>query len=248
MRIAVAGGTGTVGRHVVRALATVGHDPVVLSRSGGVDVRTGDGLVDALSGAEVIVDVTNAGTTNGKEATAFFSDVATQLQHAGAAAGVRHLVVLSIVGIDRAGTGSGYYQAKLRHEEAARRGPIPVSVLRATQFHEFAEQWIGWTKKGPLVPVTRMPVQTVAAATVGSVLAELAAGEPRPDTIDLAGPEQAEFVDLVRAVLRHRGQRALVLPVPRPGPAGRAARRGALLPGPGARIEGPAFGEWLAAA
>ncbi|HLI01990.1 MAG TPA: NAD(P)H-binding protein, partial [Acidimicrobiales bacterium] len=240
MRIAVAGGTGMVGRHVVRAAAAAGHDPVALSRSSGVDVRTGEGLDEALAGADVIVDVTNAGTTNGDKATAFFTEVAGRLQRAGAAAGVRHLVVLSIVGVDKAGS-SGYYGAKLKHEEAAKGGSIAVSVLRATQFHEFAGQWISWTKKGPLVPVTRMPVQTVAAATVGTALAELALGAPRPDTVELAGPEKAQFADLVRAVLHHQGQSALVVPLPVPGAAGRAIRRGALLAGPGTRIEVPTF-------
>ena len=134
MRIAVAGGTGVVGKFVVQAAAAAGHDVVSLSRRTGVDVRRGDGLPDALRGVEVIVDTTNAGTTNRDKATAFFTEVTRNLQTAGAGEGVGLLVVLSIVGLERV-PGYGYYEAKLAHEKAALAGPLPTTIVRATQFH-----------------------------------------------------------------------------------------------------------------
>ena len=138
MRLAVAGGTGMVGRHVVEHARRAGHDVVVLSRSEGVDVRSGAGLADALRGVDTIIDVTNAGTTEQGAATGFFTEEADMLQRVGATRGVGHIVTLSIVGIDRAP--AGYFAAKLEH--AAAQGTVPVTIMRATQFHEFPAQSI----------------------------------------------------------------------------------------------------------
>jgi len=149
MRIAVAGGTGVVGRYVVEAAHQAGHDVVVMSRRSGVDVRTGDGLPEALKDVDVAIDTTNAATTNRAKATAFFTDVAGQLQAVGAAQGVGRLVALSIVGLERV-PGFGYYEAKLAHEAALLAGPLPVSIVRATQFHEFPAQVPFSCRRGPL--------------------------------------------------------------------------------------------------
>lgn len=252
MRIAVAGGTGVVGRHVTSACRERGHHVVVVSRSHGVDLRTGEGLEAALDGVDAIVDVTNAGTTGRKAATAFFTAVAGRLQTVGAACGVRHLVALSIVGLERA-EGYGYYAAKLRHEQAVLDGPLPATILRATQFHEFAGQILDRTRRGPLALMPTMRVQPVAAATVGAALADLATAGPVPaepaqpagPISELAGPEPEDLVAMARAVVRHQGRRTVVVPLRLPGAAGRAMRTGALLPSPGARLAGPTFEQWL---
>ncbi len=131
MRIAVAGGTGVVGRYVGEAALQRGYEVVILSRSRGVDLRTGEGLEAALEGTETIVDVANSGTTEPQAAMAFFTEVARRLQVVGARRGVKQLVSLSIVGIDRAPQ-NGYYAAKLRQEEITLGGPVPAVVLRAT--------------------------------------------------------------------------------------------------------------------
>ncbi len=139
MKVAVAGGTGLVGRYVVEELGAAGHEPVVLSRSRGVDlVAGGAGLDAALDGVDAVVDVSNVTTTSARKSVAFFDAVGRNLLDAGERAGVRHHVVLSIVGIDRVGL--GYYRGKLRQEDVVRGGSLPWSVLRATQFHEFAGQ------------------------------------------------------------------------------------------------------------
>src|SRR5215210_4752095 len=138
MRIAVAGGTGVVGAYVVEALGRRGHEPVVLARSRGVDVVSGDGVATALRDVEAVVDVTNRVTLNRRKARDFFSTTTRRLLEAERSAGVRHHVVLSIVGVDRVDT--GYYAAKLAQEELVRGDAVPFTILRATQFHEFPGQ------------------------------------------------------------------------------------------------------------
>jgi uncharacterized protein YbjT (DUF2867 family) len=243
MRIAVAGGAGAVGRYVVGAAHQAGHQVVSISRSSGVDVRTGDGLADALTGVDVLIDTTNAGTTNRAKAITFFTEEARQLQTVGAAQGVARLVVLSIVGLERV-RGFGYYEAKLAHEAALEVGPLPVSIVRATQFHEFPAQILSRSGLGPLALVPIMKIRPVAARAVGEALMEIASAPPAT-TIEIAGPEEEDLVPLARSIVRKRRTRTLVVPLPVPGRAGRAMRAGGLLPSPGARIVGPTFAEWL---
>ena len=244
MRIAVAGGSGVAGRYVVEAARAAGHDPVVLSRSAGVDLRRDEGVVAALGSVEVIVDTTNPRTTSGPKATEFFTDVTRRLQAAGAAAGVARLVSLSIVGLERV-PGFGYYEAKLAQERAAADGPLPVTVVRATQFHEFPAELLTRSMRGPVALMPVMRIQPVAARSVGEILVEVASGPPPDAIVEVAGPEREDLVDLARRLLRRHGRRALVLPLPVPGAAGRAMRSGAQRPTNGARIVGPTFEAWL---
>jgi uncharacterized protein YbjT (DUF2867 family) len=248
MRIAVAGGTGVSGRQAVVAAEAAGHQVVTISRKAGADARTGVGLAEFLEGVEVIIDATNAPTTKRDGATAFFTEVTGQLQSVGAAQGVSRLVTLSIVGLERV-PGYGYYQAKLAHEAAALAGPLPSTIVRATQFHEFPAQILARLPGGPLAPMPRMRIQPIAARSVGQTLVEAAtAGSADGATVEVAGPEQRELVDLARAIVRRRGKRTAVVPLPVPGRAGRAMRSGGQLPGPGVRLVGPTFDEWLAGA
>ncbi|HVX22273.1 MAG TPA: NAD(P)H-binding protein [Acidimicrobiales bacterium] len=244
MKVAIAGGTGVVGRFAVEAARERGHEVVVLSRSTGVDLRSGDGLAEALDGVEVVVDATNAATMKEAEAAAMFTGMTGNLQAVGAAQGVARLVTLSIVGLERVPL--GYYRAKLAQEAAARAGPLPVTVVRATQFHEFPAQVVQRSRVGPVALVPHMRLQPVAARAVGQVLAEVAEQPAGGGTVEVAGPEVLDLVTMARTLARHRHRRLLVLPVPVPG-AGKAMRTGGQLPqGGGARIVGPTFGEWLA--
>lgn len=246
MRVVVAGGTGLVGRYVVEELVAAGHEPMVLSRSRGVDlVSGGAGLDAALDGADAVVDVSNVTTTSARKAVAFFETVGRNLTDAGARAGVRHHVVLSIVGIDRVGL--GYYRGKLRQEDVVRGGPVPWTVLRATQFHEFAEQTLERVPK-PLAVVPRMRTQPIAAREVAQHLVKLATGPAQGMAPDLAGPRVEQLVDMVRRLLRARGERRLVLPVRMPGAVGAAMTGDGQLPvagAPGSRGS-QTFDEWLA--
>lgn len=235
-----------MGRYVVEALRAQGDEPAVLARARGVDLRTGAGLDAAMAGAAALVDVSNITTARGAAAEAFFRAVTQRLLDAGERAGVGHHVVLSVVGVDRVPW--GYYRAKLRQEEAARAGPVPATVLRATQFHEFAGQLLD-RSRGPVAVLPRMRVQPVAAREVGAALAALAVAPPAAaaEPAELAGPEVHGLIDLARRTVRARGGRTRVLGVRLPGAAGRQLTGGGLLPGPGARRVGPAFADWLAA-
>ena len=242
MRVAVAGGTGVVGTHVVEALSRAGHTPVTVSRGRGVDLVTGTGLDEALSGTEAVIDVSNVTTTGRAKSVEFFEAATTNLLQAGRAAGVRHHVVLSIVGVDR--VKFGYYEGKLRQEELALGGTVPATVLRATQFHEFPGQILERIP-GPVAVLPRQLIRPVAAADVASELVSIALGEPRGLAAELAGPEEHQLVDLARRIVRKRGRRRPVIGVRMPGKGGRAMASGGLLPGPGARFGQQTFDEWI---
>ncbi|GAA4702396.1 SDR family oxidoreductase [Nocardioides conyzicola] len=243
MKIAVAGGTGLVGRMVVDAARDRGYDVVVLSRSEGVDLTTGAGLVDRLAGVDAVIDTTNVTTQKRDAAEAFFGGVTRTLLAAESTAGVGHHVALSIVGIDDVDT--GYYAGKRLQERVLAEGQVPWTVLRATQFHEFAEQALHFVTVGPFSLVPRMLSQPVAAREVAEALVELAAGPPVGHAPELAGPDRLQIVDLARRVSTARSLGRRVVPVRLPGAAGRAMRSGALTPtadGPRGRVT---FDEWL---
>ncbi|WP_220447630.1 SDR family oxidoreductase [Nonomuraea diastatica] len=242
MKIAVAGGTGWIGRLVVDAVVAAGDTPVVLSRSTGVDLTTGAGLPEALHDVTAVIDVSNVVTLRKRRAIAFFHASTTNLLTAGERAGVVHHVALSIVGSDRVDL--GYYLGKRRQEELVLSGKVPASVLRTTQFHEFAAQMLA--RGGPVVLVPRQLNQPIAAREVAEALVGLARrSTPTGLAPELAGPEMHTMPDLVRGLLRARGERRLVMPVRLPGPVGEAMAGGGLLPaepGPRGKIT---FAEWL---
>ena len=154
MRIAVAGGTGVVGRHAVEAARAAGHEVVVLSRSSGADVLTGAGLDERMQGADAVIDVTNTTTLSAAKAVKFFETATRNLLAAESRAGVTHHVALSIVGID--GIDASYYAGKLAQERAVAAGSVPFTIARAGQFHEFAGQLLS-RMSGP-VAVLPKPV------------------------------------------------------------------------------------------
>ena len=244
MKIAIAGGTGVVGARVVEAAAAAGHEPVVLSRSRGVDLISGAGVTAAVDGAEAVIDVANVVALSRGKAVAFFGTETRNLLAASASAGVRHHVALSIVGIDRVRL--GYYAGKLAQERLIAAGPVPWSVVRATQFHEFSGQLLA-RMKGPVAVVPRMQSATVAAWEVAEHLVAVAVGEPLGQATELAGPEVHDMADLARRVLRARGSRRRVLSLRLPGRAGAAMANGDLLPS-GDCVRGTqTFDEWLQA-
>jgi uncharacterized protein YbjT (DUF2867 family) len=245
MKIAVAGGTGVVGRHAVAAVTASGHEAVVLARSRGIDLVSGDGLAQALAGVSAVIDVANISSLRAGPSSRFFAAVARNLMSAGERAGAGHIVALSIIGIDRVPI--GYYQGKLHQEEVLRASPVPVTVLRAAQFHEFPGQLLAQAR-GPVAIVPRFASQPVAAREVGAELARLAAAPPPHEPgahRELAGPRAENVADLVRQVLRARGERRRVLEVTLPGKGGKAMAGGGALPGAGAALGTQAFADWL---
>jgi uncharacterized protein YbjT (DUF2867 family) len=243
MDVAVIGGTGIAGGYAVEALRADGCSVHVLSRSTGVDVCTGVGLEPALAGVDVVVDATNSTSLRRAAATRFFEQSAGQLQRVAKAQGVRHIVLLSIVGLERV-HGYGYYDAKLAQERAAMAGDVPVTVLRATQFHEFPAQILARLHLGRFAVVPHMRSRPVAARTVGVHLARLVAERPG-DIVELAGPEVHDVVDMARRIVNARDERQRVLAVAPPGKAFRDIRGGALLAGATTILDGPTFDEWL---
>jgi uncharacterized protein YbjT (DUF2867 family) len=245
-KIAVAGGTGRVGRHVVEIAEERGHEVVPMSRSTGVDVVTGDGLAEALAGVDTIIDASTGSSPDEQAATEFFTAATRNLQRAGAEAGVRRLVVVSIVGCDR--FSGGYNRAKVVQEQLVLDGPIPARILRATQFHEFVEELMNWGTQGDVAYLPQMRTQLVAARTVAEALVDLATdAEPDSSSIpEIAGPREENLVEAARLVAAQRGDGLRVEAASDPSnPDVVLWESGASLPGPGATLAGPTFEEWL---
>jgi uncharacterized protein YbjT (DUF2867 family) len=243
MRVAIAGGTGLTGRPVVDSLARGGHEPVALSRAGGVDLVTGAGLAAALAGADAVIDVSNVTTTRRAVAEQFFTAETTHLRDAAAAAGVGHYVLLSIVGVDRVDL--GYYAGKRRQEQLLAAGPVPWTVLRTTQFDEFADQVLS-RSRGRVAVLPAMRSRPVAVIEVADALVEaVTAGPVNGYATELAGPEVLWLADMARLVLRRRGERRSVLSVPVPGRVGREFRTGGTLPLDGFREGKRTFDDYL---
>ncbi|MDR7160131.1 NAD(P)H-binding protein [Arthrobacter sp. BE255] len=243
MNIAVAGGTGIVGRHVVRIARERGHQVTSLTRHEGVDLVKGTGLAAALKGVETLIDVASIQTMHTKKSVDFFMATTENLHREGKAAGVKHHVLLSIVGVDKAP--AGYYAGKMAQEEEVRGGDIPWTILRATQFHEFVTQVLGRTSLGPVVLVPRFKTQPIAAAEVAEALVHAAEVGPQRRLPDLGGPKAERLKNLVDRYLRKSGKKRLVLEFTAPGPLWKAMRSGALLPAAGAAVGRQSFDEWL---
>ena len=250
MRIAVAGATGRLGRHVADVLAERGHEVVPMSRATGVDVITGAGLDAALQGVEVVVDAATGPSAEQQPATDFFVTAAGTMCKAAVRAGVREAVVVSIIGTDR--FAGGYGAAKVAHERAWRDGPILARIVRAAQFHEFVAQLLDWGSRGDVTVVPPMRTQIVAARAVAEVIADVIAADaaaPAADvteTIEVAGPREEDLVALATELAARRGSPAPVEAARDAGDADAEMQAtGGLLPGPGARLIGPTFRQWL---
>ncbi|ARQ71997.1 SDR family oxidoreductase [Streptomyces marincola] len=244
MRIAVAGATGNIGTLTVAALERAGHDAVGISRSLGVDLSTGDGLDEALAGVEAVIDTTNFTGTDPQEAVAYFGGITRHLLAAGERAGVRHHVLLSITAVDRV-EGNAHYMGKREQERLVTEGPVPWTIVPATQFHDFAAMVTGWTEQDGVATVAPLLVQPIAPADVADILAEVATGSPLGRYPDIAGPEPHDLVDMARRTNEARGRSVKLVPT-WSGPFGPAMAGNVLLPGPGARIAPTTFDAWLA--
>ncbi|WP_182898152.1 SDR family oxidoreductase [Microbispora sp. H10830] len=245
MRIAVAGATGNIGKLTVAALERDGHDVVRVSRSLGVDLMTGEGLDKALDGVEAVVDAISSTATDKDEAVAYFGTTTGNLLAAEERAGVRHHVLLSIIGIHRV-EGNAHYAGKREQERLVSAGSVPWTIVPVAQFHDFAETVAGWTEQDGVATIAPLLIQPIAPADVADVLAEIATGEPRGRYTDVAGPEPQDLVDMARRTLAARGRTVKLVPT-WSGLFGTAMAGDVLLPGEGARIAPTTFDEWLAA-
>jgi uncharacterized protein YbjT (DUF2867 family) len=227
-RVAVAGATGVQGRALVEILRARGCAVVAMSRATGVDLADGRGLDDALAGVDTVVDVSGRGTTRAGPSVDYFGRATTNLLAAERRHGVGHHVVLSIVGIDR--VGSGYYAGKCLQERLTLAGSVPFTILRTTQFHEFAEQMLGRTRAGRLAIVPTMVIQPIAAREVAQRLADLVHSGPSGRVPDMAGPRRHTLLGMTRKICHATGERVLLIPAGIPGRGGRLMAHGGLLP------------------
>lgn len=246
MRIAIAGGTGTLGRGVTEALRTRGHEVRVLSRSAPeyrVDLRTGEGLGAALEGCDVVVDASNE--RSAKRAAGTLVEGTRRLLDAGHTAGVRHHVCVSIVGCDR--IPAGYFRVKTEQERVVEAGPVPWTVVRATQFHELLAEAFTLCARARVLPVPRARLRTIAAADAAVAVAGVAEGPARKSRMNVTGPDTADARELARTWRAVTGKRALLLPLPLPGRLGRELRAGTPAgAGTAPDVTGPVpFGAWL---
>jgi uncharacterized protein YbjT (DUF2867 family) len=246
-KIAVAGATGRAGRHAVDILRGRGHEVRAMSRSTGVDLVSGAGLAEALEGVGCVIDLASTPSPELQAATEYFTAATRNLHEFGERAGVRRLVVASIIGNDRF-TG-GYSMAKQVHEEEALAGPVPARVLRAAQFHEFVELLVRWGTRGDVSYVQNMRMQPVSARTVAEAAIDLAfapdddAAEPFPE---IAGPREERLADLARTLVARRGLSLRIEETSDPNdPDHELFENGALLPSPHAVLAGPTFEDWL---
>lgn len=244
MRIAVAGATGNIGTLTVAALRRDGHEVVRISRSLGVDLTTAEGLDDALAGVDAVVDVTNSTAADPAETVAYFGAVTRNLLAAEERAGVGHHVLLSIVGVDRV-EGNAHYVGKREQERLVAAGPVPWTIVPATQFHDFAAMVTSWTEQDGVATIAPLLVQPVAPADVADVLAEIATGRPQGRYSDVAGPEPQDLVDMARRTNEARGRTVKLVPTWSTMFSLETAGN-VLLPGPGARITPTTFDQWLA--
>ncbi|HEY1237509.1 MAG TPA: NAD(P)H-binding protein [Solirubrobacterales bacterium] len=245
-KVAVTGATGRVGSPLVEILEQRGHEVVQIARSKGVDVISGEGLDEALAGVETIIDTATWPTPDQEAATEFFTTSARNLQRAAAEAGATGIVVVSIIGIDKF-TG-GYNAAKLAQEQALLEGPLPVRIVRAAQFDEFFDQFVGWMTQDGVANLPEMKTQPVAARNVAEALAD-AAEEPEIENgriTEVAGPQETRLADIAAAIFASRGDSIEIRNIESDDPDAAAYAEGAVLPNPGARLAGPSFEEWLA--
>src|SRR5213076_2716511 len=244
MKIVVIGGTGLIGAKLVNNLQQRGHEVVAASPSSGVNTLTGEGLADALRGAQVVVDVANAPLWEDKAVLEFFEISGRNLLAAGAAAGVKHHVALSVVGTDRL-LASGYFRAKMAQEKLIKASQIPYTIVRATQFFEFAGGIAQNAAEGTTVGLPPVLMQPIAADDVAAVMADAALAEPLNGTVDLAGPEPIRQDELVRQFLNATRDARTVITDPKALYYGITVNDQSLTPGDNPRLGPTRFEDWL---
>ncbi|MFH8989538.1 SDR family oxidoreductase [Streptomyces sp. NPDC017940] len=244
MKITVIGATGLIGSQLVTRLGAAGHEVVPASLSSGVDLLSGAGLDGVLTGADAVVNVTNSPTFD-EASLDFFRVTSGNLLSAGEHAGVRHQVVLSIVGVDRVPQ-LDYYRAKTLQEDLLKRGATPYSIVRATQFFEFMDAVMSWTADESTVRLPATPVQPVAAAEVVEALADVATGQPLNGTLEVAGPDVLPLDELGRRTLAARKDDRAVVTDATAGMFA-AVEGDVLIASPGARLAPTRYEDWLGA-
>src|ERR1700758_3264467 len=243
MKIVVIGGTGLIGSKTVAILRQGGHEVVAGSPKSGVNSITGEGLKEAMAGAQVVIDLANSPSFEDKAVLEFFETAGRKLLAAEAAAGAQHHVALSIVGIDR--TDNGYFRAKLAQEKLIVASGIPYTIIRATQFMEFIGGIADSSADGNRVRLPPVLFQPIAAEDIAPIVAEVALAAPRNGIVEIAGPERAPFNEIVARYLKAVGDRREVVRDPEAGYWGGRVEERSLVPLGEARLGHIGLDEWL---
>jgi len=243
MKIVVIGGTGLIGSKTVAILRQGGHEVVAASPSSGVNTITGEGVKEAIAGAQVVIDLANSPSFEDKAVLEFFETSGRNLLPAETAVGVRHHVALSIVAIDR--TENGYFRAKLAQEKQIEASGIPYTIIRATQFMEFLGGIADSSTDGNRVRLPPVLFQPIAADDIAPIVAEVALAAPRNGIIEIAGPEQAPFNEIVARYLKAVGDPREVVRDAEAGYFGRRVEERSLVPLGKARLGHIGLDEWL---
>lgn len=243
MTIAVIGGSGFLGAKLVGALRNSGHEVLAASPRAGVNSVTGEGLAEALVGADVVIDVTNPPSLDGDLAMEFFQASGRNLIAAETAAAVAHHIVLSIVGVDR--LAGGYFRAKFAQEELIRASAIPHTIVRSTQFFEFIDQIISYGTQGDTVRLPRAYLQPIAGDDAAAALLDIASAAPLNGTVEVAGPAAIELVELASEWLSAREIPRTILADSCALYFGAALEARSLIPGLDARLAEQTFADWL---
>ena len=245
MRIVVVGGSGLIGDKVVTALHDAGHKPVAASPAFEIDAFTGEGLDEAMTGADVVVDVSNAPAWGDEKVLEFFTTVTRNALAAGRRAGARHHVALSVLGCDRLPE-SGYLRAKVAQEAEIEAGGVPYTILRATQFFDFLPQIVETGAEGDTVRLSTGLMQLVGVDDVAATVAELATRTPVRGRIELGGPEALGIDAWARRLFAAVGDERTVIGDPHARYYGTELHDGELTPGDGARVGKVDFEAWFA--
>jgi uncharacterized protein YbjT (DUF2867 family) len=244
MKIVVIGGTGLIGSKTVAILRRAGHEVVAASPNSGVNTLTGEGLEEALAGAEVVVNLANSPSFEDKAVLAFFETSGRNLHAAEAAAGIRHHVALSIVGTDRS-PDNGYFRAKVAQEKLITASGVPYTIIRSTQFIEFLRGIAAEATDGGKVRISDGLFQPIAADDVAAIVAEVAQSSPRNGIVEIAGPERAPFNEIVARYLKAVGDPRQVVRDHEARYFGSRVEERSLVPLGEARLGRIGFDEWL---
>jgi uncharacterized protein YbjT (DUF2867 family) len=243
MKIVVIGGTGLIGLKTVAILRQDGQKVVAASPKSGINSITGEGLKEAMAGAQVVIDLANSPSFEDKAVLIFFETSGRNLLAAEAAAGVRHHVALSIVGIDR--TDNGYFRAKVAQEKLIKASGIPYTIIRSTQFLEFLGGIAASSADGNIVRLSPVLFQPIAADDVAAIVADVALAAPRNGIVEIAGPKRAPFNEIVARYLKAVGDPRKVVSDPNAGYWGGPLAEHSLVPLGEARLGRIGFDEWL---
>ena len=243
MKIVVIGGTGLIGSKTVAILRQGGHEVVAASPNTGVNTITGEGLKEAIAGAQVVIDLANSPSFEDKAVLEFFETSERNLLPAETAAGVRHHVALSIVGTDR--SDNGYFRAKVAQEKLIETSGVPYTIVRSTQFLEFLGSIAASSADGNIVRISPGLFQPIAADDVAAVVADVALAVPRNSIVEIAGPERAAFNEFVARHLKAIGDPRKVVSDPEARYFGGRVEERSLVPLGEARLGRIGFDEWL---